>query len=85
MFYLIQNIIARDIHSKIKFLLYTIKKIFPIYSLMMLINLIQCIGTVGMFNNCHIAGNSLNYSYFSDKYHNSNTFTMAIELNMIGV
>ena len=47
----------------------------PISSLMMLVNLIQYTGTVGMFNNRHFASSSLNYSYFSKKCHIYDTFT----------
>ena len=52
---------------------------------MMLINWIKYRGTVGVFSNGLIASNNLNYLYFSNKYHNYNTFTLAIGLNMIGV
>ena len=51
---------------------------FPISSLMMLVNLIQYRGTVGMFNNRHFSCSSLDYSYFSKKYHSYDTFTLAI-------
>ena len=52
---------------------------FPISSLMS-VNLIQYRGTVGMFNNRHFASSSLDYSYFSKKYHSYDTFTLAIGL-----
>ena len=52
----------------------------PISSLIMSVNLIQCRGTVGMFNNRRIASVNLNYSYFSKKYHNYDTSTLAIGL-----
>ena len=47
---------------------------------MMSVNLIQYRGIVGMFNNRCFASSSLNYSYFSKKYHNDDTFTLAIGL-----
>ena len=55
-------------------------RVFPIFSLMMPVNLIQYRGTVGMFNNRRFASSSLNYSYFSKKYHNYDTFTLAVGL-----
>ena len=55
-------------------------RVFPILSLMMPVNLIQYIGTVGMFNNRRFASSSLNYSNFSKKYHNYDTFTLAVGL-----
>ena len=55
-------------------------RVFPIFSLMMPVNLIKYRGTVGMFNNRHFASSSLNYSYFSKKYHNYDTFTLAVGL-----
>ena len=55
-------------------------RVFPIFSLMMPVTLIQCRGTVGMFNNRRFASSSLNYSYFSKKYHNDNTITLALRL-----
>ena len=33
-----------------------------------------------MFNSCRFASNSLDYSYFKKKYHNYDTFTLAIGL-----
>ena len=54
--------------------------VFPVSSLMMLVNPIQYRGIVGMFNNCCFASNDLNYSCFSKKYHNYDTFTLAIGL-----
>ena len=54
--------------------------VFPIFSLMMPFNLIRYRGTVGMFNNRRFASSSLNYSYFSKKYHNYDTFTLAVGL-----
>ena len=33
-----------------------------------------------MFNNRRFSSSSLNYSYFSEKYHNDDTFTLAIGL-----
>ena len=53
---------------------------FPISSLMMPVNLIQYRVTVGMFNNRRFASSSLYYSYFSKKYHDYDTFTLAIGL-----
>ena len=53
-------------------------RVFPIFSLMMPVNLIQYRRTVGMFNNRRFASSSLNYSYFSKKYHNYDTFTLAV-------
>ena len=47
---------------------------------MMPVNLIQYRGTVGMFNNRCFASSSLNYLYFSKKYHNYDTFTWAVGL-----
>ena len=55
-------------------------RVFPIFSLMMPVNLIQYRGRVGMFNNRRFASSSLNYSYFSKKYHNYDTFTLAVGL-----
>ena len=55
-------------------------RVFTISLLMMPINLIQCRGMVGMFNNQHVAVSSFNYSYFSKKDHNYYTFTLAIGL-----
>ena len=55
-------------------------KVFPISSLMMAVNLIQYRGIVGMFNNRWFSSSSLSYSYFSKKYHNDDTFTLAIGL-----
>ena len=54
-------------------------RVFPISSLMMLVNLSQYRGIVGMFNHC-FARSSLNYSYFSKKHHNYDTFTLAVGL-----
>ena len=36
-----------------------------------------------MFNNCRFASSSLNYSYFSKKYYNYDTFLLAIGLNVL--
>ena len=47
---------------------------------MILVNLIQYEGTVGVFNNRRFANSSLIYSYFSKKYHNYDTFTLAVGL-----
>ena len=44
------------------------------------VNSIQYSGTVGVLNNRHFSSSSLNYSYFSVKYHNDDTFTLACEL-----
>ena len=55
-------------------------RVFPISSLTMPVNLIKYRGTVGMFNNRRFSSSSLNYSYFSKKYHNDDTFTLAIGL-----
>ena len=57
--------------------------VFPISSLMMPVNLIQYKGTVEMFNNRRFLSSSLNYSYFSKKYYNDDTFTLAIGLIML--
>ena len=54
-------------------------RVLPTSSLMMPVNLIQYRGT-GTFNNRRFASSSLNYSYFSKKYHNYDTFTLAIGL-----
>ena len=55
-------------------------KVFPIFSLMMPVNFIRYRGTVEMFNNRRFASSSLNYSYFRKKYHNYDTFTLAVGL-----
>ena len=60
-------------------------RVFPISSLMMPINLIQYRGTVGMFNNGRFSSNSLNYSYLSKRYHNDETFTLAIGLIILAL
>ena len=44
------------------------------------VNLIQYRGTVEMFNNRRFASSSLNYSYFSKKYHKYDTFTLSAGL-----
>ena len=54
-------------------------------SLMMSVNLMQYRGTVGMFNNRRFSRSSLNYSYFSKKYHNDATFTLAIGLIILAL
>ena len=58
-------------------------RICPIFSLMMPVNLIQYRGSMGMFNNRCFASSSLNYSYFSKKYHNYDTFTLAVGLIIV--
>ena len=60
-------------------------RVFPISSLMMPVNLIQYRGTVGMFNNRRFSSSNLNYSYFSKKYHNDDTFTLAIGLIILAL
>ena len=55
-------------------------RVFPISSLMMPVNLIQYRGTVGMLNNRRFASSSSNYSYFSENFHNYDTFTLAVGL-----
>ena len=60
-------------------------RVFPISSLIMPVNLIQYRGTVGMFNNRRFSSSSLNYSYFSKKYHNNDTFTLAIGLIILAL
>ena len=55
------------------------------FSLMMPVNFIQFRGTVGMFNNRRFSSSSLNYSYFSKKYHNNDTFTLAIGLIILAL
>ena len=60
-------------------------RVFPISSLMMPVNLIQYRGTVGMFNNRRFSSSSLNYSYFSKKYLNDETFTLAIGLIILAL
>ena len=50
------------------------------FLLMTPISLIRCRRTMGMFNNRCFASSSLNYSYFSKKYHNYDTFTLAVGL-----
>ena len=62
MFYFIQNINASHTFKSINNA-FSFKMVFPIYSLM-LVDLIQYKGTVGLFNHCRFASNSLNYSYF---------------------
>ena len=47
------------------------------FLLMTPISLIRCRRTMGMFNNRCFASSSLNYSYFSKKYHNYDNFTLA--------
>ena len=60
-------------------------RVFPISSLMMPVNLIQYRGTVGMFNNRRFSSSNLNYSYFSKKYHNDDTFTLATGLIILAL
>ena len=60
-------------------------RVFPISSLIMPVNLIQYRGTVGMFNNCRFSSSSLNYSCFSKKYHNDDTFPLAIRLIILAL
>ena len=60
-------------------------RVFPISLLMMPVNLIQYRETVGMFNNRRFSSSSLNYSYFSKKYHNDDTFTLAIGLIILAL
>ena len=55
-------------------------RVFPIFSLMIPVKFIQYRRTVGMFNNRRFASSSLNYSYFSKKHHNYDTFTLAVGL-----
>ena len=55
-------------------------RVFSISSLMIPVNVIRYRGTVEMFNNRRFARSSLNYSYFSKKYHNYDTFTLAVGL-----
>ena len=38
-----------------------------------------------MFNNHRSSNSSLNYSYFSKKYHNDDTFTLAIGLIILAL
>ena len=54
-------------------------------SLLMPVNLIQYRGTVGMFNNCRFPSSSLSYSHFGKKYHNDDTFTLAIGLIILSL
>ena len=60
-------------------------RVFPISSLLMPVNLIQYKGTVGMFNNRRFPSSSLSYSYFGKKYHNDDTFTLAIGLIILSL
>ena len=60
-------------------------RVFLVSSLMMPVNLIQYNGTVWIFNNCRFSSSSLNYSYFSKKYHNDDTFTLAIGLIILAL
>ena len=60
-------------------------KVFSVSSLMMPVNFIQYRGTVGMFNNRRFSSSSLNYSYFSKKYHSNDTFTLAIGLIILAL
>ena len=55
-------------------------RVFPISVLMIPVDLIQYRGKVGVSNNRRFASSSLNYSYFSKKYHNYDPFTLAIGL-----
>ena len=55
-------------------------RVFPISVSMIPVDLIQYRGKVGVSNNRRFASSSLNYSYFSKKYHNYDTFTLAIGL-----
>ena len=52
---------------------------------MMPVNSIHYRGTVGVFNNRRSSSSSLNYSYFSKKYHNDDTFTLAIGLIILAL
>ena len=49
------------------------------------VNSIHYRGTVGVFNNRRSSSSSLNYSYFSKKYHNDDTFTLAIGLIILAL
>ena len=80
MFYFIQNINFSHTFKSIKMPILGIYEGLPIFSLMMLVNLIPYRGTAGMFNNRRFASSSLYYSYFSKKYQNYNTFTLAVGL-----
>ena len=55
-------------------------RVFPISTLMIPVDLIEYRGKVGVSNNRCFASSSLNYSYFSKKYNNYDTFTLAIGL-----
>ena len=68
------------IHSNpLKMPIIDIHEGLPYSSLMMLVNFSQYRGIVGMFNHC-FTRSSLNYSYFSKKHHNYDTFTLAVGL-----
>ena len=59
-----------------------------LHSLKMLIieiHEVQYNGTMEMFNNRRFSSSSLNYSYFSKKYHNDDTFTFAIRLIILAL
>ena len=60
-------------------------RVFPISSLLMPVNLIQYRGTVETFNNRRFPSSSLSYSYFGKKYHNDDTFTLAIGLIILSL
>ena len=60
-------------------------RVFPFSSLMMAVNLIQYRGTVAMFNNRRFSSSSLNYSYFSKKYHNNDTFALTVGLFILAL
>ena len=53
-------------------------RVLPINSSMIPVNLIQHRGRVGMFNNYSFASSTFNYSYFSKKCYNYDTFRLTI-------
>ena len=83
MFYFIQNINVSYIFKSIENACQKFKRVFSISSLMMSFNLIQYRETMGMFTNCCFATNSFNYSYFSKKYHNYDTFKLPIRVIIV--
>ena len=85
MFYIIQNINVSYIFKSIENACQKFKRVFSISSLMMSFNLIQYRETMGMFTNCCFATNSFNYSYFSKKYHNYDTFKLPIPVIILSL
>ena len=68
------------IQTHLKYPAQKLMRVFPTSSLMMPVSLSKYKGTVGMFNNLRFESGSLSYSCFNKKYHNHNTFTLAVGL-----